>query len=272
MPNYKGVYYADGAADMSVADISAIEASSINDVIGSIRGGGMVVPVASVEERDAIFPTPSDGNAVWREDIGVEQRYTTALGWIASSDGFMPIVPQSVVGSGTNNTFKIDPVSGVTFSSCVSLTLNNIFTKEFDNYKVIINVDSTTNFEAGFAVRYTTNGVNNSAANYVRAGIGADSATPNISYNATGGTALTAFGNNVTARNWTSEIDFMRPAYGYYPLSLSKLSSNNNSTVQLVSTVACQYNSGTTAFDGIYIYASAGVEKMTGNVKIYGYN
>lgn len=269
---YKGVYYADWAAQMDAALISWDEANSIDTTIQSIRNGGMVVPVADAAARDVMFPTPVDGNAVWLQDSAIEQRYVTGIGWLAYSDGMMPIPIPSAVPSGTGSSFKILGVGGLTFDKCVSITINNIFTKEFDNYKVIINVDSTTNFEAGFAVRYTTNGTPQSAANYVRAGIGADSATPNTSYNTTAGTALTAFGNNVTARNWTSEIEFMRPAYGYFPLSLARLSSNSNSTVQLVNQVACQYNSGTTTFDGIHIYASGGVEKMTGNVKIYGYN
>jgi len=133
MPYYKGIYYADGATFMDAAQISLDEATSIDTTIQAVRDGGMVVPVADSTERDTIFPTPVSGNAVWLQDSAIEQRYITGAGWVAYSDGMMPIPIPSAVPSGTGSSFKILGIGGLTFDKCIGITINNIFTKEFVN-------------------------------------------------------------------------------------------------------------------------------------------
>lgn len=271
MPYYKGIYYADGATLMDAAQISLDEATSIDTTIQAVRNGGMVVTVANAAERDAIFPTPASGNAVWLGDAAVEQRYISGYGWVAYSDGMMPIPIPSAVPGGTGSSFKNLGVGGLSFDKCTSLTINNIFTNEFDNYKVFLNINSTTSGDT-FSIRYTLNGANNSSANYVRAGVAATGASPVTFFNnSAAGNFLVA---DTGARNSSAEIDFMRPNRGYFPLALTSITTNNNSTAQTVARGATQFNSATApAFDGIYIFSSSsGTAAATGTVKIYGYN
>lgn len=270
MALYKGVYYTDNFQYMNMAAISLAEATSIDENIQAIRNDGLVVPVANAAERDVTFPTPVNGNAVWLEDSAIEQRYITGAGWVAYSDGMMPIPIPSAVPSGTGSSFKILGIGGISFTSCVTLTINNIFTKEFDNYKIIVNIESTS-AAIQPQLRYTTNGAANSATNYIRAGIYANSATPTIGANSSAGSVIVLGVSNGT-RNITAQIDFMRPAYGYFPLALHTSSASDNSTNVGIHQEATQYNSGTITFDGIQLLNNTGTASMTGNVKVYGYN
>jgi len=87
MPLYKGIYYADTSTPMSIADITAAQATSIGDAIQSLP-----TQVANATERDAAFPTPVQGNSVWRMDKMWEEHYFGEYNAVSN--------PQGVVGAG----------------------------------------------------------------------------------------------------------------------------------------------------------------------------
>jgi hypothetical protein len=74
MPLYKDIYYADNSTALSIANISAAEATSTGDAIEALKLK-TAVPVADATARNALFPSPTQGNAVWRNDRGWEERY-----------------------------------------------------------------------------------------------------------------------------------------------------------------------------------------------------
>lgn len=88
MPFYKGIYYADGTTPMSIGTITAAQANSTGDTIDSLKLNTSV-PVANQSARDALFPTPVQGNAVWRKDLGYEERYFEVYS-IANTGGATP--------------------------------------------------------------------------------------------------------------------------------------------------------------------------------------
>lgn len=74
MPLYKDIYYADNSTALSIANISAAEATSTGDAIEALKLK-TAVPVADAAARNALFTSPVQGNAVWRNDRGWEERY-----------------------------------------------------------------------------------------------------------------------------------------------------------------------------------------------------
>lgn len=73
MPNTpEGIFYANNSTEMSVADITAAMATSIDEQISIVKQGGIV---ASDAARDALYPVPVQGNSVFRSDLGNRQTY-----------------------------------------------------------------------------------------------------------------------------------------------------------------------------------------------------
>lgn len=77
----EGIFYADTSTEMSVADITAAMATSISEQVARLEQTGVV---NSQTERDTVFPVPVQGNAVFRADLGITQRYYTA--WNATTN------------------------------------------------------------------------------------------------------------------------------------------------------------------------------------------
>lgn len=271
MPYYKGVYFPDGSVPMSHADISALEASSIDDSIGNIRYGGFVDTVANIIERDEKYPTPSEGFPIWLADAGCEQRYVGGR-WVGYSEGMLPVPIQSAVPSGTGSTFKLLGVGGIEFTNCNSIVLNNIFTNDFENYKIVVNINSASIASQMF-IRPILNGADSGAgtAIAIRAAYGADSATPYVA-GSTGGDAIVPMSLNSSTRNTRLELNLMQFNKRYYPLGFAFNNYNDNSTISGITKVGFQINNANApAFDGIRIYNNNN-SLMTGNAKVYGYN
>lgn len=275
MDYYKGIRYVENIDDMSIPLLSHQEANSINDQLLAVKGNGLVNVIKDTAEEvlldDELNPAGYYYAQTWRTDVG----YQTTISpgdYFGKEPGFFPIPISSVVPTGANGSFTLDGVSGVSFTSCTGLYINNIFGPEFENYKIFIDVP-TTSVAGVIAARYTDAGVADGSTNYMRAGYGASDATPTVFQNTAAGSAFSVFTDG-TGRNFTAEIDLIKPYGGYYPLALIGGSYNDNSTRQTVYELASQYNSGTApSFDGIYLYASSPATiEMTGTVRVYGYN
>jgi len=77
----EGVPYATTSDAMSVADITAAMATGISEELAKLSNAGIV---ASASERDALYPTPVQGNTVFRSDLGIRQTYFAA--WNATTN------------------------------------------------------------------------------------------------------------------------------------------------------------------------------------------
>ena len=81
--------------------------------------------------------------------------------------GLVPIVPTSVaVGSGTGS---VNSAGVVTFSGVSSLSINNVFTGAYKNYRIVINID-TAGGQTSIGQQLTSAGTAATAANYFWAG------------------------------------------------------------------------------------------------------
>ena len=92
-----------------------------------------------------------------------------------SVNGLVVMTPTSIASTGTGNSSSIGANGKVTFSSCVTLSLNGVFTSSYDNYMVVIrNQHSASTLDMGFRLRDSTP-ADASGSNYTRQYLFADS-------------------------------------------------------------------------------------------------
>ncbi len=53
-------------------------------------------------------------------------------------NGLVVMTPTSIVSTGTGNSSSINADGSVDFSSCVSLSLNGVFTSDYDSYMIVV--------------------------------------------------------------------------------------------------------------------------------------
>ena len=89
------------------------------------------------------------------------------LGWSASSaevlGGMVLMTPTSIASTGTGNSSSIGANGSVTFSSCATLSLNGVFTSNYDNYMIMLRNSATAVISIGFRLRVS--GTDNSGTN-----------------------------------------------------------------------------------------------------------
>ena len=81
---------------------------------------------------------------------------------MAAGDGLISMTPTSVAHSGTSASINAD--GGVDFSAVTSLSLNGVFTSDYDNYLIVIAASATTAID--FTLRLRSSGSDASGSNY----------------------------------------------------------------------------------------------------------
>jgi hypothetical protein len=273
MATYKNIYYADNSTGMSNSQISYDEAVSYGDNIETVS---LSIPlhVASATERDEKYPSPVDGTAVWRADLGLEQRYTTSspAGWYTATTGMMLIRPDDFVFGGTTSgsSGTVTELGVVTFTNKNTVYVNGIFGPAFRNYKIFTNLKSTS-AGANINFQFTNDGVPNSSALYSLAQYYATNAgTLTVAQSLTSTSGLLAT-SGATARNLLAETTLFAP-FSRYPSW--KTSSNSfatgSATPPWMFNQSGYFNSATAVFDGIVFFT--GSADMTGSIMVYGFN
>jgi hypothetical protein len=83
----EGVPYATTSDSMSVADITAAMATGISEQLAKLAAAGIVNSDAA---RDELYPTPVQGNTVFRSDLGIRQTYFAAYNGTTNPNGRTP--------------------------------------------------------------------------------------------------------------------------------------------------------------------------------------
>jgi len=270
MPTYKNIYYADKATSMISSQISYDEMSSAGDAIQDVERN-IPIKVDGATERNSKYPTPEAGDAVWRTDSGVEQRYsaTSPTGWYGATTGLMKVKPSSVVFSG--GTGSVSDSGLITFSAVTSITVNGIFNPAFKNYKLLFNLQNTS-ANGNIYLRYAADGVADSSANYYRTNFYSNSASVSGTYGAINNGLLLVWQPGATARSGLAETTFYTP-YSGRPVCDNTCISSGAAVTPGILRESIYFNSTTTTFDGFYIYPGlGGATTMTGSMLIYGFN
>jgi hypothetical protein len=270
MPTYKNIYYADGTSNMSNSQISYDEAVSYGDGIDEVA---LSIPfsVADAAERDSKYPSPVDGTAVWRADLGLEQRYTTSspAGWYTATTGMMLIRPDDFVFGGTTSgsSGTVTELGVITFTNKNTVYVNGIFGPAFRNYKFLINIKNT-GAGANINFQFTDDGVANSSALYSYSSYYANSGTVSAVQNLVN-TNSQVIGGGI-ARNALAEVTLFAPYAGKPSWKISGFSIGNTPNAPFLWNNHGYFNSATAAFDGIVFYT--GSADMTGSIMVYGFN
>jgi hypothetical protein len=177
-----------------------------------------------------------------------------------SRAGLAKIVPSSVaVGSGTGSA---DTFGTVTFTGASSVSLNNVFSATYQNYKIIGNLSGSTGNTGDFRLRVSD--ADNSTSNYVRQTINADSTT------------LTAA--TQTSTSWTQFF-----IYGTTNVSIFEAIITNPFATERTAYFSRSTQEGTSlkiqggthnvssSFTGFTLLAQSG-NTISGTVRIYGFN
>ena len=171
------------------------------------------------------------------------------------------VTPTSISSTGTGNSSSIGANGSVTFSSCATLSLNGVFTSDYDNYMLICRHSVTAN--DGLLFRLRAGGTDNStASSYVYQYWFADSSS------VTAARTTNNYGQ-MSARGNTQRAGFT--AYIYGP--------NLAQPTAYRSVIADDYLSGTitdfggthnqsVSYDGLTIYGS--LYAFTGLISVYG--
>jgi hypothetical protein len=178
------------------------------------------------------------------------------------TNGLVVMTPSSIAYSGTSASINAD--GSVTFSACTSLSLNGVFTGDYDNYMVVVRATNGTS-SIQYQFRFRSSGTDNSTANsYVRQYIGADGATVDAGRQ-TGNIGSFIYTNS------TSEIGFTQYVFGPY---LAQPTAYRSTTVNATSSAGIIDYAGThnqsTSYDGITAFPQAG--NFTGLLTVFGFN
>jgi len=233
--------------------------------------------VATSAERDAKFMTPTQGTAVWRDDLGAVETYydlynsstnpggRDTAGWYTSnrSGGLIPIQPTSAViatGSGSANAMGV-----ITFTGATAVSLNGVFSSSYKNYKLVVTTNSVST-ATNINIRLRASGTDYTATNYNNMRTTTNSAGATASFASASGAQI-ALGVASNATN-TGSGDFIisNPAHSVRKTVngiFSGYSGSNYAAFYGGSTVA-----DTGIYDGITYYPSSG--NITGTIQVFG--
>ena len=177
---------------------------------------------------------------------------------MAAGDGLISMKPTSITHSGTSASINSD--GGVDFTAVTSLSLNGVFTSDYDNYLIVINADAAT--ATYVRLRLRASGSDATGSNYTNQALTAD-----------GGTVA---GSRATADNWpysylsTNNGGYNIHAYGpalAQPTAFRSVSVDSLSSAYLEDRAAT--HSLSTSYDGFTLYQVT--HAMTGTVHVFGY-
>lgn len=237
------------------------------------------VAVASAAARNALYPTPIQGQSVFRTDLGYQETYyglynsstnpggRATAGWYGNQRniGLVPIVPPTVSVSG--GTATANSLGLITFSAATSISLNGAFTDAYKKYRVIVEVNSASS-SGILAWRYRNAGTDNSSTVYGQGGLisRTSGATANLS---SGNTTYQIMGSLLAASGysfiWVIDVVGVRQANNKAMTWLTYYSDTTSGSGGF----AGGYFTPTTTFDGFTLFPTG---NMSGNVQVFGYN
>lgn len=176
-------------------------------------------------------------------------------------DGHHLITPTSTAKTGTGSTATINTNGSVTFSSCATLSLNGVFSADYDNYIIMVRGD--VGAFVAVEARLRLNGTDDSTANsYVRQGLFGS------------GTSVTSSrvtANHTRLGNVDSTQKFGVVVHLYGPFLAQPTAIRSIGALDLSSAYIEDYattHNQSVAYDGLTLYPSAST--FEGLVCVYG--
>jgi len=176
-------------------------------------------------------------------------------------NGLVVITPSSIAYSGTSASINAD--GSVDFSAVTSLSLNGVFTSDYDNYMISIRHLGSAN--AAIRYRLRVSGEDNStASSYTRQSINVSDTTVSTN-SASDDNGL--IGNSQSSNMNGDTVLFFGPYLTQRTATRSmNIKSNSGASFYDYATTHSQ----STSYDGFTIYPNSG--NLTGIMTVFGFN
>ena len=178
--------------------------------------------------------------------------------------GLVLIKPSTVV-NGTDNG-----KGTVSFSAVGSVSLNNVFSSTYDNYRIMVTISTSSNNDGNQFIRMRNGGSDKSTNTYVYSSWVKAAAGSDLSY--TSGTdSLVKLGaqDNVEKGGQSYCIDIVSPFLAQFTRMNCNVTMQNDGGAWGGGIVSgLQFEN--TSFDGFTLHTQNGT--FTGTVSVYGYN
>lgn len=253
------IFFPDVSSPASEITNLSTMAASIQTALGFRTRFDFVWP--TITERTAQTGMV-DGSRGYQIDTGFDYKYNGTV-WRNTSAGLVPIMPVTVGGTGV----ALGTGGQVNLTAVTSVQINGIFTSEFDNYRVDLDLPtSTANIVC--SLQLSSGGTPDTSANY-----------DTQSMNVTGGAAANGQAAAGTAWSPTASaapildvsMEFKRPFVAKPTLCIATMVSVNTTTpANSGVAVKLQTNRTINQYDGLTFSFSAGTP--SGVIHIYGWN
>jgi hypothetical protein len=220
---------------------SVLNASEINDNLMNQS----VMVFSNSTARAAALTVPLEGMLTWLEDVNRYENYNGSA-WVT-------------LGTPPGLNF----ISKTTFSASSGISLNDIFSATYENYKIMINVESASVNGVGLRTRFRVSGADNTTNNYAYGGyyVGALDVEGASFLGSTTNTSFD-FGGNM---NSTYGGGMEHTIYSPFVTKATKFLATGVGYRQLTGGGGFR---GTTSFTGYTITPNSGT--ITGSVTVYG--
>ena len=179
--------------------------------------------------------------------------------------GLVLIKPSTVVG-GTDNG-----KGTVSFSAASSISLNDVFSSTYDNYRIIMNL-TTSSTNTSIAWRARVSGADNSSSNYMwNKLLWNSNSTPGTATNGSGGLTTWAYFGEAGQTSAMSLIEM--EINGMFASTRAKSISSTSTDDGATGITQIRWGAGmnvTTSYTSISLIPVSGT--ITGSVSVYGYN
>jgi len=218
---------------------SVLNASEINDNLMNQS----VMVFSNATARSAALTSPVEGMLTWLQDVNRYENYNGS-DWVT-------------LGTPPGLNF----ISKTSFSAVSSQSVNDVFSAAYENYKLIININSSSTSPAIYG-RLRVAGADNTSSNYVSGGyyVGAyNSEGANFFNNST--QTFFEFSYSNQFRGAGSETNLFSP----FLTQFTKFTTHSGGSRSFGSSGGTTVS---TSYTGFTIYPSSGT--MTGSVSVYG--
>jgi hypothetical protein len=183
-----------------------------------------------------------------------------------TSTGVSIFFPSAVATTASGLTL----INTTTFSAVASQSVNNVFSATYDNYRILVEIDTVSaGGGTGINMRLRVGGADNTSANYFNQRIIGQTTNVTASGAASADTAWTSISEYDNVGISTSSFDLFAP--------FRTATTSLHGTGQFRYTSSYQYSllktgqtTVTTSYTGFTILPPGGT--MTGKVRVYGYN
>ena len=179
-----------------------------------------------------------------------------------AKNGLHLLTPTSTAVTGSGSSATINTNGSVTFSSCATLSLNGVFSADYDNYMIVMR--STPSVADNYRMRLRASGSDASGSDYVRQTLYANGTS------VTAGRATETSNLLMQAYN-TQRVGFILYCYGPYlaqPTATRSVTAGDYTSADLYDVAAT--HSLSTQYDGFTFFPQTSGTTVGGLVGVYG--